>query len=120
MLLRELEDKITSIRPVYDKTVLGGHFEVTFGPNVVFNLSFPAFLKNKFEEDQKLKDYVRNRKDDAEISASGIVNNLYYIGCPVDEWVEDYFVNVRSKVSQFDALLQLFNHLKSFGDDNTK
>jgi hypothetical protein len=120
MLLKELEDKITSITPQYDNTVLGGHFIVTFGTHVVFNLSFPAFLKRRFEEDQKLKDYVRNRKDDAEISASGIVRDLYSIGCPMEEWIEDYFTNVRSKVSQFDALLQLFNHLKSFGDDNTK
>jgi hypothetical protein len=120
MLLKELEDKITSITPQYDNTVLGGHFVVTFGAHVVFTLSFAAFLKHKFEKDQKLKDYVRGRGDEAEISASGIVRDLYSIGCPMEEWIEDYFINVRSKVSKFDALLQLFNHLKSFGDDDTK
>ena len=38
----------------------------------------------------------------------------------MEDWVQDYFINVRSRVSQFDALLQLFNHLKGFGDDDDK
>lgn len=117
MLLKELNDKITGITPVYESTLLGGHFEVTFGLDNVFKLSFTAFLKSRFEEDVKLKSYVRGRDDDSAVNASSIIEDLYQIGCPMDSWVEDYFKNVRARVSQFDALLQLFNHLKSFGDD---
>ena len=116
MLSKELNDKITSVYPKYDKSVLGGHFEVTFGLDNVFRLNFTAFLKNRFELDEKLKSYVRNRETD-EVSASSIVQDLYSIGCPVEQWVNEYFVDVRSRVSQFDALLHLFNHLKNFGDE---
>jgi hypothetical protein len=117
MLLKELDDKITDISPVYDSTLLGGHFKVTFGLDNIFQLAFTAFLKNKFEEDAKLKSYVSGRDADSEVNASAIIRDLYNIGCPMDSWVEDYFQNVRARVSQFDALLQLFNHLKTFGDD---
>ena len=120
MLLKELNDKITAITPVYESALLGGHFEVTFGLDNTFRLNFTAFLKSRFEEDEKLKDYVRDRDADDDVSASGIVRDLYEIGCPMEDWVQDYFINVRSRVSQFDALLQLFNHLKGFGDDDDK
>jgi hypothetical protein len=116
MLSKELDDKITDVSPMYEKSTLGGHFEVTFGLDNVFKLNFTAFLKNRFELDEKLKSYVRDRDTD-EISASSIVRDLYSIGCPMDQWVNEYFVDVRSRVSQFDALLHLFNHLKNFGDE---
>ena len=117
MVTQDLENKITSIAPVYDESILGGHFSVTFGLESVFNLNFSSFLRHRFEKDEPLKDYVRttNRRED--VTTSSIVQDLYEIGCPVEEWVHEHFADVRSKVSQFDALIQLYLHLKQFGDD---
>jgi len=119
-----VEDRVSSIVPVYEKSLLGGYFAVTFETNDTFKLPFSSFLKSQFERDEKLRTYVRSRSDgdsedyDVEITATGVVKDLYDIGCPVDEWVEDYFTIMKSKISKFEALLQLFNHLKTFGDDS--
>jgi hypothetical protein len=119
MLSTELSEKITNIEPTYEKDILGGRFEVTFGMDNKFYLSFPAFLKYQFQEDKNLRNYIANRDAD-EVSASSIVHHLYDIGCPVEDWVHEYFAMAKSKVSKFEALLQLFNHIKDFGDDDTK
>jgi len=119
MLLKKLDDKITDITPVYENNTLGGHFRVEIGTDAAFQLSFTSFLKSRFEENEKLKKYVRTRCDASSITASGIVEDLYSIGCPIELWVEDYFTSVRLD-TQYDALLQLFNHLKGFNDDDTE
>lgn len=117
MVVKELDDKITQISPVYDDTsLLGGHFAVTFGIDNTFTLKFAVFLRHQFEKDEKLKSYVRN-SERGDVSVSSIIKDLYEIGCPVTEWVETYFKEMRSKVSAFDALLALYITLKQFNDD---
>ena len=117
MVVKELNDKITQISPVYsDTTLLDGHFNVTFGLDNTFTLKFAVFLRHQFEKDEKLKSYVRGSERE-DVSVSTIIKDLYEIGCPIDEWVENYFTDVRSKVSAFDALLALYITLKQFNDD---
>jgi hypothetical protein len=116
-MVGELDTKITSIEPIYEDSILGGYFKVTFGLDNVFKLNFTSFLKHRFEKDDNLRTYVRDA-DREEISASSIVEDLYSIGCPMEDWVQDHFTDVRSRVSQFDALIQLYMYLKQFNNDN--
>jgi hypothetical protein len=117
MVTQSLEHKITSIEPVFEDTTLGGHFAVTFDVDSTFKLSFVSFIKHRFEKDSKLKEYVRNAEN-KEISASAIVQDLYEIGCPVEQWVEEHFEDARANLpTQFDALIQLYLYLKQFNND---
>lgn len=117
MVTQELNKKITSVSPVYDSnTLLGGHFNVTFGLDNVFTLKFVPFLRNRFEKDEKLQKYVRT-SEGKDISTSAIIKDLYEIGCPMEDWVQEYFTDLQTKMSAFDTLLDLYLTLKQFNDD---
>ena len=118
MTAQELDNKITGIVPVFESSTLGGHFAVTFGIDNKFRLSFVSFLKHRFDKDDKLKHYVRNAEDKG-ITAAAIVQDLYDIGCPIEDWVTDHFQDAREQMpTQFDLLLQLYLYLKQLNNDD--
>ena len=117
--MRDLELKLTSIEPKYSKEVLGGHFRLAFGieGGVDYDLAFSSFILNRYEKDEKLKEYVRKIDSEDIFTPSDIIKEFYSLGLPVEQWVEEYIEEVKNRVSAFSALIRLFQHLKTFGDD---
>lgn len=118
MYTQDLELKLTTIEPEYSDKPLLGHFKLTFGVSqVAYELVFASLIKYKYEKDDKLKQYIRNIDSDDFYTTSDIIKEFYSLGLPVDEWVEEYIEDVKKRMSAFSALIRLFQHLKTFGDD---
>jgi hypothetical protein len=125
MVSEDFNFKIREVIPRYDyKNVIGGHFEVHFGyeSSNPFKLSFGPFLNHRMRTDEGLYNYVKKISDESteDLTCSHVIFDLYDLGFPVDEWVEDYFKAVRNNVNAdlFDLLMQFYNHLKNFGGES--
>lgn len=121
MVNDELDHKITEVIPKYDfEKVAGGYFEIHFGFDKVdpFKLSFVPFLDYRLRNDSKLFDYLNTKPKDQTVSHA--IYDLYDLGFPIDEWVEDYIEMAKDSVSAdlFNALMQFYIHLKNFGNDS--
>lgn len=110
--------KVTDIIPIYDHSnVAGGYFEIYFDYTDTdpFKLSFVPFLDHKVRNDASLYEFIKN-KDSENYTVSDAIYELYDIGVPVDTWVEEYIEMVKERVDArlFNALVQLFTHIKGF------
>jgi len=116
---QDTQTRVTSVIPEYEPGVLDGYFNITFDKtrDTVFRLSFSAFLKHRFTQDVKLKQYIRKIDKDDIFTASTIVAHLYDIGLPMEEWVCEYMEVVKARISTFDTLIKLVHFIKTFGDD---
>lgn len=118
MYTQDLDLKLIVIGPEYSNKPLLGHFKLTFGLNGAdYDLAFTSFIKYRYEKDEKLKNYIRNLDSEDVYTASDIIKEFYSLGLPVDKWVEEYIEDVKKRMSAFSALIRLFQHLKTFGDD---
>lgn len=111
--------KIARIEPVYEYDfVAGGYFALYIGDNdsEPFKLSFAPFLNDRIEKDKALFEYLEKKSKDSTISHA--IYDLYDIGFPVDEWVQEYLDDVKSKVDPklLQALFTFYNYIKKFGD----
>jgi hypothetical protein len=118
MYTQDLDLKLTTIKPEYSDKPLLGHFKLTFGlSKAEYDLAFPSFIKYKYEKDEKLKQYIRNLDTEDIYTCSDIIKEFYSLGLPVEDWVEEYIEDVKRRMTAFSALIRLFQHLKTFGDD---
>jgi len=118
MCTQDLSLKITNIEPSYSKDPLGGCFKLTFGADgIQYDLLFSSFIKSTFEQDENLKKYISKIDIDDFYTCSDVIKEFYSLGIPVEDWVVNYIEEVKTRISAFSALLSLFQHLKTFGDD---
>lgn len=115
----DLEFKLTEVKPCYDyNKVGGGHFKLHFGPDkeMQFTLGFVPFLDHKLKEDDKLFEYIKKHHSDKTVSHA--IYDLYDMGFPVDQWVEDYIEMAKIDVNpkMFNAMLDFYKYLKNFGE----
>lgn len=107
---------VTKVDPIYDfDRVAGGYFNVYFNHNDrdPFKLSFVPFLDYRLKNSDELYNYLKKRSDD---TVSHAIYDLYDIGFPIDEWVEEYIEMVKDKVDAdlFNALVMFYNYIKTF------
>lgn len=115
--MNELEYKITRVEPVYDfDKVAGGYFKVYFGVNDSdpFKLSFVPFLDNRIRQSTDLFNYLKKTSKD--LTVSHAIYDLYDLGFPIDEWVEEYVDNARNSLNAelFNSLIRFYNYIKNF------
>lgn len=115
----DLEFKLTEVEPHYDYSkVGGGYFRLRFGSDkeMPLHLSFVAFLDHRLKQDDNLFEYIRNHHKDNTVSHA--ICDLYDMGCPVDQWVEEYIEMARVDVDpkMFNALLDFYKYIRNFGE----
>ena len=111
-----LEHKITRVEPVYDfDNVAGGYFELYFGISKdPFKLSFVPFLDYHVRTNKELFNYLLKTSKDKTVSHA--IFDLYDIGFPLDEWVDEYIDMARNSVKAdlFNKLITFYNYIKDF------
>lgn len=115
----ELDFKLTKVKPCYDyEKVGGGHFKLYFGTDteMFYTLSFVPFLDDRLKQDDNLFEYIKNHHKDKTVSHA--IYDLYDMGFPVDQWVEQYIEKARVDVNPklFNAMLNFYKYLKNFGE----
>jgi hypothetical protein len=117
----DLEHKITRIEPVYDfDNVAGGYFKLYFGmSNDPFKLSFVPFLDYHIRKNEELFNYLKKTSKD--LTVSHAIYDLYDIGFPLDEWVDEYIDMARSsiKADLFNKLITFYNYIKDFNSSGS-
>ena len=102
--------QLTAVAPNYEKSA----FEVQFDHgDLAINLQFKNYLIWTMGKDEKLLEYLANHfigKSYAEM-----VQDLYEIGIPVDDQVEQYFGEIQNAIAP--KLLKLMEYLKNIGED---
>jgi hypothetical protein len=121
MVNDDLDRKIIKIVPIFDYSrVAGGYFEIHFDTDELdpFKLSFVPFLDHRVRKDDKLFHYLKDSVGDGTVSHA--IYNLYDIGFPVDDWVVEHVDMAKDNVGAdlFNALMQFYIHLKSFGENS--
>jgi len=111
--------KLTKVEPNYDySTVGGGHFKLYFGTDqkATHKLSFYGFLESRLQTDDDLFEYIKTHHKDKTISHA--IWDLYDLGFPIDQWVQDYVANVKKDVDpkMFNALVSFYRYIKDFGN----
>lgn len=116
-----LDNIITKITPVYEfDNVAGGYFEVCFGiDKAAFKLSFAMFLDYRVRQDKELFEFLKKAAYDK--TCSYAIHELYDIGFPVDEWVQDYFEMAKNSISVelFHCMMQMYYYLKKFDTNSS-
>jgi hypothetical protein len=115
--MSELQERITRIEPVYDfDKVAGGYFKIYYGveTDATIKLSFVPFLDNRIRQSDELFKYLKKTSKDKTVSHA--IYDLYDIGFPVDEWVEEYIETAKNSANAelFNALIHFYNHIKNF------
>ena len=115
-----LNFKIVNIEPTFNyEKVSGGYFEITFDKvkDSPFRLSFVPFLDYRLNQDKELYDFIKARFSEKTVSHA--IWDLYDMGFPVDEWVEDYIKVSAGNIDivLYHQLLQLYQYVKGFGGE---
>lgn len=113
---------ITRVEPIYDHTKKsGGHFDIyyevdSWDHEEPFKLSFVSFLDHNVRNNKDLFNYLKKYVNDV-TTMSDVIDHLYDIGFPVDDWVRDYMEILNNSGSDqlLNTLTNLFNHIKDFG-----
>ena len=101
--------QMTSINPNFEKSA----FEVEFDyGDLAINLQFKNFLTWVMAKDEKLLEYSANHYVDKNFAE--MVQDLYEIGIPVEDQVEQYFSEIQNAIAP--KLLKLMDYLKNLGD----
>ena len=114
----DVED-ITHVNPVYDyDKVGGGHFEVFLGvgeDDPSFNMKFSSLMEKRMAKDEDLFMFVMNNYHKKTISHA--IYDLYDMGFPIDEWLNEHIIYLTTTNKQFTSLMTLFTSLRNFGED---
>lgn len=111
--------KLTKVEPNYDfSSVGGGYFKLYFGSDskATHKLSFYGLLESKLQVDDNLFEYIKTHHKDKTLSHA--IWDLYDLGFPIDQWVQDYVANVKNDVDpkMFNALVSFYRYIKDFGN----
>jgi hypothetical protein len=116
-----LEYKIINIEPEYNfNKISGGFFRVYFeGLKEPFKLSFVPFLERELKSNDELYSYVE--KHFSEKTVSDVIRDLYELGYPLEEKVENYIKKAAESVDLklFNQLLRLFHYMRDFGGESS-
>lgn len=102
---------ITSIEPHYDFTIVGGgHFKIKLEGmegQEFYTLSFVHFLEDRLKRDEDLYKYIEAHH--RQNTLSKIIQDLYSLAAPIQEWIYNYLVETRHDANPplFRALLNL-------------
>jgi hypothetical protein len=113
---------ITSIVPEYDFAERGeGRFRVEVGhkQEACFTIRFGSFLDHRLTVDQEKGDgelFVFMMNNYSDKTVSHVIDDLYDIGFPVDEWVIEYIQDLLNKSTKYAAMLKLFTTLLNFDE----